>query len=88
MGRKALRRRHKNGVEVRKKRPGGFKKGAQGVQVSPLSPPICCSLADALDPAGLLVRKAVDASVRVAVLATESVVRLRPVGDQNLLITL
>ena len=38
MGRKALRRCHKNGVEVRKKRPGGFKKGAQGVQVSPLSP--------------------------------------------------
>ena len=37
-GRKALRIRHKNGMEVRKKRPRGFKKEAQGVQVSPLNP--------------------------------------------------
>jgi hypothetical protein len=31
-------------MEVRKKRPRGFKKEAQGVQASPLNPPICCSL--------------------------------------------
>jgi hypothetical protein len=35
---KALRIRHINGIEVRKKRPRGFKREAQGVQVSPLSP--------------------------------------------------
>ena len=35
---KALRIRHINGMEVRKKRPRGFKKEAQGVQVSPLNP--------------------------------------------------
>ena len=28
-----------NGMEVRKKRPRGFKKEAEGVQVSPLNPP-------------------------------------------------
>ena len=37
-GRKALRIRYINGMEVRKKRPRGFKKEAQGVQVSPLNP--------------------------------------------------
>jgi hypothetical protein len=37
-GRKALRIRHINGMEVRKKRPRGFKKEAQGAQVSPLNP--------------------------------------------------
>jgi hypothetical protein len=37
-GRKALRIRHINGMEVRKKGPRGFKKEAQGVQVSPLNP--------------------------------------------------
>ena len=36
--RKALRIHHENGMEVRKKRPRGFKKEAQGVQVSPLNP--------------------------------------------------
>jgi hypothetical protein len=36
--RKALRIRYINSMEVRKKRPRGFKKEAQGVQVSPLSP--------------------------------------------------
>ena len=36
--RKALRTHHINGMEVRKKRPRGFKKEAQGVQVSPLNP--------------------------------------------------
>ena len=36
--RKALRIRHKNGMEVHKKRPRGFKKDAHGVQVSPLNP--------------------------------------------------
>ena len=36
--RKALRIRHIDGMEVRKKRPRGFKKEAQGVQVSPLNP--------------------------------------------------
>ena len=36
--RKALRIRHMNGMEARKKRPRGFKKEAQGVQVSPLNP--------------------------------------------------
>ena len=36
--RKALRIRHINGTEVRKKRPTGFKKEARGVQVSPLNP--------------------------------------------------
>ena len=37
-GRKAIRMHHINGMEVRKKRPRGFKKrpSAQGVQVSPL----------------------------------------------------
>jgi hypothetical protein len=88
VGRKALRRRHKNGVEVRKKEAWGVQERGPGGSSEPPEPPICCSLADALDPAGLLVRKAVDAGVRVAVLATEGVVRLRPVGDQNLLITL
>jgi hypothetical protein len=34
-GRKALRIRHINGMEVRKKRPRGFKKEAQGGQLSP-----------------------------------------------------
>jgi hypothetical protein len=38
VGRKALRTRHMNGMEVRKKRLRGFKKEAQGVQVSPLNP--------------------------------------------------
>jgi hypothetical protein len=38
-------------MEVRKKRPGGFKEEAQGVQVSPVSPPICFSLWHALDGA-------------------------------------
>ena len=38
MGREALRTRHTHGMEVRKKRPRGLKKGAQGVQVSPLNP--------------------------------------------------
>jgi hypothetical protein len=37
-GRKALIIHHKNGMEVRKKRPRGFKKDAQGVQASPLNP--------------------------------------------------
>ena len=48
--RKALRIRYINSMEVRKKRPRGFKKEAQGVQVSPLKPepPICCSLPRAL----------------------------------------
>jgi hypothetical protein len=36
--RKALRIRHIIGMEVRKKRPTGFKKEAQGVQVNPLNP--------------------------------------------------
>jgi hypothetical protein len=36
--RKALRIRCMNGMEVRKKRPRGFKKEAQGVEVSPLNP--------------------------------------------------
>ena len=36
--RKALRIPHIHGMEVRKKRPRGFKKEAQGVQVSPLNP--------------------------------------------------
>ena len=36
--RKALRIRHINGVEVRKKRLRGFKREAQGVRVSPLNP--------------------------------------------------
>jgi hypothetical protein len=36
--RKALRIRHTNGMEVREKRSRGFKKQAQGVQVSPLNP--------------------------------------------------
>ena len=36
--RKAPRTRHINGMEVRKKRPRGFKKEAQGVQASPLNP--------------------------------------------------
>jgi hypothetical protein len=36
--RKTLRIRHTNGMEVRKKRPRGFKKEAQGVQASPLNP--------------------------------------------------
>ena len=36
--RKALRTPHMNGIEARKKRPRGFKKDAQGVQVSPLNP--------------------------------------------------
>ena len=36
--RKALIIRHINVMEVRKKRPRGFKKEAQGVQVSPLNP--------------------------------------------------
>jgi hypothetical protein len=36
--RKALRMRHTNDMEVRKKRPRGFKKEAQGGQVSPLNP--------------------------------------------------
>jgi hypothetical protein len=31
-------------IPVRKKRPRGFKKEAQGVQVTPLNPHICCSL--------------------------------------------
>ena len=38
MRRKALRIRHINGMEVRKKRPRGFKEEGQGVQVSPLNP--------------------------------------------------
>jgi hypothetical protein len=37
-GRKALRIHHINGMEVCKKGPRGFKKKAEGVQVSPLSP--------------------------------------------------
>jgi hypothetical protein len=37
-GRNALRIRYINGMEVHKKRPRGFKKEAQGVQVSPLNP--------------------------------------------------
>jgi hypothetical protein len=37
-GRKALRTRHINGVEVRKKRPQVGQEEAQGVQVSPLNP--------------------------------------------------
>jgi hypothetical protein len=36
-GRKALRIRHRNGMKVRKKRPGGSI-GGPGVQVSPLNP--------------------------------------------------
>ena len=36
--RKAVRVRHINGAEVRKKRPRGFKKETQGVQVSPRTP--------------------------------------------------
>ena len=36
--RKALRMRHINSMEVRKKRPRGFKKRPMGVQVSPLNP--------------------------------------------------
>ena len=36
--RKALRICYINSMEVRKKRPRGFKKEAQGVQVSPLNP--------------------------------------------------
>ena len=36
--RKALRIHHIKGMEVRKKRPRGFKKEAQEVQVSPLNP--------------------------------------------------
>jgi hypothetical protein len=36
--RKALRIPHIHGIKVRKKRPRGFKKEAQGVQVSPLNP--------------------------------------------------
>ena len=47
--RKALRVRRMNGMEVRKKRPRGFKKEAQGVQErgtggssEPPEPPICC----------------------------------------------
>ena len=47
-GRKALRIRHINGMEVRKKRPRGFKKEAQGVQVSPLNP---LSVSPCLGPA-------------------------------------
>ena len=35
-------------MAVRKKRPRGVKREAQGVQVSPLSPRVCCSLARAL----------------------------------------
>jgi hypothetical protein len=38
VGREALRKRHTNGMEVRKKRPRAFKKQAQGVQASPLDP--------------------------------------------------
>ena len=38
VGRKAIRIRHINGMEVREKMPRGFKKQAQGVQVSPLNP--------------------------------------------------
>jgi hypothetical protein len=37
-GRKVLRIRYINNMEVRKKRPRGFKKEAQGAQVSPLNP--------------------------------------------------
>ena len=37
-GRKTLRIRYINGMEVRKKRPMGFKTNPQGVQVSPLDP--------------------------------------------------
>ena len=37
-GRKALRMRYIDGVGVRKKRPRGFKKEAQGGQVTPLNP--------------------------------------------------
>jgi hypothetical protein len=37
--RKAFRIRYVNGMEVRKKRPRGFKKEAQRVEVSPLNPP-------------------------------------------------
>ena len=36
--RKALRICQINGMKVRKKRPRGFKKGAQGGQASPLNP--------------------------------------------------
>ena len=38
VGRKALRIPHIHCMEVNKKRPRGFKKEAQGVQVSPLNP--------------------------------------------------
>jgi hypothetical protein len=78
-GRKALRIRHMNGMEVRKKRPRGFKKEAQGVQVSPLNPlsvAPCCELVeevvddvggedlDAL-PVGELARQRVDLRGRI-----------------------
>ena len=43
-GRKALRIRHINGMEVRKKGPRGFKKEAHGGSSEPPEPPICCSL--------------------------------------------
>jgi hypothetical protein len=38
VGRKTLRIFHTNSMEVRKKRPRGVKKEAQGVQASPLNP--------------------------------------------------
>ena len=58
-GTKALRTRHINGMEVRKKRSRGFKREAQGVQVSPLNP-LCVSpwlsqLVELLEPAGAYV---------------------------------
>ena len=44
MGGKAIRKRRTNDMEVRKKRPRGFKKEAQGGSSEPPEPPICFSL--------------------------------------------